>query len=58
MGGTFRAFYIKINWKGLIREIGWLKTLWGYDIFLGNVPFLKSLVLANVIVWLILFLVR
>ncbi len=32
----------------------WFTLLWGYDIFIqGKIPFLKSLVLANVIVWLV-----
>jgi hypothetical protein len=32
----------------------WRRFLWGYDIFCGSVPFLKSLVAANVIVWLLM----
>lgn len=32
----------------------WLWLAWGYDIFLHEIPFLKSLVLANVLVWLLL----
>ena len=32
----------------------WFTLLWGYDIFIqGKIPFLKSLVLANIIVWLV-----
>ena len=32
----------------------WFTLLWGYDIFIqGKIPFMKSIVLANVIVWLV-----
>ena len=54
----FRAIQITFDFEPIIREIGWMKTIWGYDIFLNKVPLLKSLVLANVIMWLIMFLVR
>jgi len=27
--------------------------LWGFDIWVGNIPFLKTLTLCNVLVWLI-----
>lgn len=40
-----------------VREHGWLDVLWGFDIFLGEIPFMKSLILANIIVWVILFLI-
>lgn len=33
----------------------WLWAVWGLDIFLYNIPVLKSIVLANVLIWLILF---
>ena len=56
--GTFRAILITFDFKSIIREIGWLKTIWGYDIFMNGVPLLKTLVLANVIAWVIMFLVR
>ena len=31
----------------------WLYILWGLDIFINGVPFLKTIVAANVLVWLI-----
>ena len=31
---------------------GILKFLWMYDIFLWRVPFLKSIILANILVWI------
>ena len=31
----------------------WITTLWGFDIFLWSVPFLKTVLAANVLVWII-----
>ena len=55
---SFKAIQITFDFKDIIREIGWMKTIWGYDIFLNKVPLLKSLVLANIIVWVFLILAR
>ena len=51
------------SWKLLSLSLGnmkpktlreWLAALWGLDIFIEDkIPFMKSLVLANIIVWLI-----
>jgi len=51
---SVRAMSIEFDWKSIIKEIGLLKTIWGYDIFLNGVPFLKTLVLLNIIVWIVL----
>ena len=40
------------QWRPSLIE--WLWIAWGFDIFICNVPLFKSLVAANVIVWLIL----
>ena len=37
------------NWKTVS------KILWGMDIWINNIPVVKVLILANVIVWLLLF---
>ena len=51
-----------VSWKLLSLTFGankpktprqWLAALWGFDIFVHEIPFMKSIVLANVIVWLI-----
>ena len=55
---TFKAIVINFDFKSIIKECGWLKTIWGYDIFLNKVPLLKSLVMANVIVWALIILAR
>ena len=36
--------------KGVVQL---LRLIWGFDIFILEVPFLKSLCLANLIVWII-----
>lgn len=43
-------FTIDVRPKGL-RE--WLNLIYGWDIFFNGVPFLKTLILANILVWLI-----
>jgi len=53
--GKFRA--IQFNFRK-DNTVGWketIKILWGFDIWMGNTPIVKVLILANVIVWLILF---
>ena len=55
----FRAISIRFDFGSILSVRGWksrLNVVWGYDIFLNGVPLLKSLVLANVIVWVVLFL--
>ena len=36
--------------KGLIQ---WMWFFWGFDIFIEKVPFLKFIVLLNVIMWIL-----
>ena len=31
----------------------WLNFIWGFDIFIYKIPFMKTLILANIIVWLL-----
>lgn len=33
---------------------GFWKTLWGWDIWFDKIPFLKCLVLTNIIVWILI----
>lgn len=37
--------------KGLHQ---WIHFLWGWDIFYGSFPLIKSLLAANILVWIIL----
>lgn len=51
------------SWKALqfsmvdkprhIKE--WLYAFWGFDIFFGRFPFLKIIILSNIIVWWVLW---
>jgi hypothetical protein len=53
----YRAIQIKYAiWKATPIEI--IKFIWGADIWLGNIPFMKSLILANIIVWAIMWATR
>jgi len=38
----------------VVKAHGWLKYLWGLDIFFGPIPFGKTLLLLNLIVWYLL----
>jgi len=31
----------------------WLNFIWGFDIFIYKIPFMKTLILANIIIWLL-----
>ena len=47
---------VSLNLKNMAPKTPrqWFTLLWGYDIFIQEkIPFLKSLILANVIVWLV-----
>ena len=53
--GRFRAVQFNFSKD---NDIGWketLKILWGFDIWMENVPIVKVLIFANIIVWLLLF---
>jgi hypothetical protein len=56
--------YIDINpyhngWKLIALHPGskpkgvkqWLNFIWGFDIFIYKIPFMKILILANIIIW-------
>jgi hypothetical protein len=53
----FHAVDLTIS-KECCKQCGLLRVFWGLDIFINNVPFLKSIALGNIIVWIILFLMR
>jgi len=56
--------YYNKNWKILRLKVPndpigikeWLWMIWGFDIFFGRVPFLKVIVLCNILIWVFLFL--
>ena len=50
---SWRLFQMNLGEPRPKGFIEWSRFLWGFDIWLGNVPFLKVMVLANILVWLI-----
>ena len=54
--GSIKAIGIHFDFKPMLEEYGWLKVLWGYDIFMNGVPMMKSIMLANVITWIVLLI--
>lgn len=55
---TWKAIEIGIGWWTLIRRFGVWRTIWGTDIFIGSIPMIKLMVLANVIMWALLWISR
>jgi hypothetical protein len=46
----WKVMEIKIRNPGeIIREVGLLRFLWEWDIFIERVPFLKSILLGNLL---------
>lgn len=50
-GLRWRAIVIRPD-INTIKRFGVWEVFWGTDIFLGPMPFLKSIVLANILVWI------
>jgi hypothetical protein len=48
---------ISLKTKDAIKEYGFWNVLWGTDIFINDVPFMKTLIVINILVWL-LFLIK
>lgn len=53
----FKAVELRFN-EAFAKDIGILRFIWGADIFLGPVPFLKSIILANVLVWIAMWVTK
>ncbi len=52
---SVRMLVLKLNYtkNGPKTLIDWFKVIWDYDIFIQDkIPFMKSVVLANIIIWL------
>ena len=52
--GTWRTIDIQVK-SSILREFGLLKLIWGTDIWINNVPVLKCIIAANILVWILLF---
>ena len=50
----WKAFAIKLGTPKGLRQ--WINAIWGLDIFIYRVPLLKTIILSNIIVWILLFL--
>jgi len=58
---------LNMRWKGwrLVRlcigrerpgtTVDWLWMLWGFDVWIGRVPLLKLVVLANLVMWVLMW---
>ena len=55
---SYRSIEIGLNLRDMIKEFGLWQVLWGTDIFIGKLPFMKLLILANIIVWVVLGVIR
>ena len=52
---SFKMIKIDLEFKPKnISELFWM--VWGFDIFMNNIPFLKTIIVANIIVWSLLFI--
>ena len=49
--GKFRA--VEFNWSKTVEEFGLLHVLWGLDIWYGNIPLCKTILLINILIWLL-----
>ena len=49
--GKFRA--VEFNWSKTVENFGLLHVLWGLDIWYGHLPLCKTILLINIIIWLL-----
>jgi hypothetical protein len=57
-GCKYKAVHINFKWHGLWSwkaKLGYI--LWGADLWVGFIPVCKSIVLFNIIVWVLLFII-
>jgi hypothetical protein len=52
--GTYRLVDLRIS-RYVIKQWGIWRVLWGTDVFINGIPIFKLLILANILIWLILF---
>ncbi len=52
---TYRAIDIKMP-INIAKEFGIWRTIWGTDIFINGIPILKLIALANLVMWLIMWI--
>lgn len=48
-----------LDWIGMIKyalkEFGAWKTFWGTDIFIQGIPIIKWMIIANVLIWILVW---
>lgn len=55
----FKALVISMKGiKSMSRRHRIIYALWGNDIWFGSVPIIKTMIGANIVVWILLFLTR
>jgi len=50
----WKVLQLKLEKPKGLRQ--WINALWGLDVFIHKVPLLKTIILSNIIVWILLFL--
>ena len=54
---NYKVFSITTyGFKKLVRDYGLFNTIWGTDIFINNVPILKTQLLVTILLWLFLII--
>ena len=57
----------KTKWRAITIVLGkpqekigrnWFHKLWGADVWVNDIPILKTLVLANIIVWILMVIFK
>jgi hypothetical protein len=58
-GLGFRALQLNLVFR--VRDLAWrdqLRYAWGFDIWLDRVPVCKTILLANIIMWVLLWVTK
>ncbi len=50
----FRLMQLTLGKRPMTRR-GWINLIMGFDIWLGPLPFLRTVVIANLIMWVLLW---
>lgn len=46
------------DWRKIVKEVGLWEIIWGTDIFIQKIPVIKSMILANLLMWVLLWVSR
>lgn len=64
--GYVRLVLVRVEWRKTIGWVirqavpthGWLRVLYGMDIWLGRVPLIRTMIAINILAWMILWFMR